>query len=128
MKAVRFKFEKKPSLTITSNFSKLVRINHPNNCADVDLIEIAERTSGLSLVEFNQIHFDLADIAGVTVEVKLEDRGSSLSRAFKYNKFRSSGPAIKFDSLSQSAIRCNLYILTAWGGMEGEGVVQTNIF
>ena len=62
---------------------------------------------------FNQIHFDLADISGVTVEVKLEDKGSSLSRAFKYNKFRSSGPAIKFDSLSQSAIRCNLYILTA---------------
>ena len=72
MKAVRFKFEKKPSLTITSNFSKLVRINHPNNCADVDIIEIAERTSELSLAEFNQIHFDLADItdAGVTVEAK----------------------------------------------------------
>ena len=70
MKLVKFKFEKKPSVTVTSNFSKLVRINHPNNCADVDIIEIAERTSELSLAEFNQIHFDLADIPGVTVEAE----------------------------------------------------------
>ena len=48
---------------------------------------------------------DLADMAGVTVEVKLQDRESSLSRAFKYNKFGSSGPAIKFDPLTQFAIR-----------------------
>ena len=110
VQTVRFKFEKKPSLKIRSNFSKLVRINHPNNCADVDIIEIAARTRGLSLAGFNQIHFNLDNIPGLTVEVKLQDRGTSLSRAFKYNKFRSSGPPIKFDSLSQSAIRFSLFI------------------
>ena len=103
--SVRFKFEKKPSLRIRSNFSKLVRINHPNNCADVDIIEIADRTSDLSLTGLNQIHFNLDPVPGLAVEVKLQDRWSSLSRAFKYNKFGSSGPAIKFDPLTQSAIR-----------------------
>ena len=72
MKLVKFKFEKKPSVTITSNFSKLVRINHPNNCADVDIIEIAERTDELSLAEFNQIQIevDLVEIPGMTVEAE----------------------------------------------------------
>ena len=69
---VKFKFEKKPSVTITSNFSKLVRINHPNNCADVDIIEIAERTDELSLAELNQIQIevDLVEIPGMTVEAE----------------------------------------------------------
>ena len=72
MKLVKFKFEKKPSVTVTSNFSKLVRINHPNNCADVDIIEIAERTDELSLAEFNQIQIevDLVEIPGMTVEAE----------------------------------------------------------
>ena len=72
MKLVKFKFEKKPSVTITSNFSKLVRINHPNNCADVDIIEIAERTDELSLAELNQIQIevDLVEIPGMTVEAE----------------------------------------------------------
>ena len=72
MKLVKFKFEKKPSVTVTSNFSKLVRINHPNNCADVDIIEIAERTDELSLAELNQIQIevDLVEIPGMTVEAE----------------------------------------------------------
>ena len=104
VKHVRLKFAKRRSRVENSNFSKLVRINHPNNCEDVDIIEIAEK-KGISLSGFNQIQFDFENIPGFAVEIKLQDRQSSLSRAFKYNKFSSSGPAIKFDTLSLPAVR-----------------------
>ena len=104
VKQIRLKFQRKKSFEKRSEFSKVVRINHPNNCADVDIMDIAER-EGISLTGFNQIQFDFEDVPLLTVEVKLQDRASSLSRAFKYNKFSTSGPAVKFQSLTNPKIR-----------------------
>ena len=105
--SVRFKFEKKPSLLIKSNFTKLVRINHPNNCADVDIKELAEKTSNLSLTEFNQIHFNMANTPGVTMEVKLQAEQSTRDPR--------SGPKLKRKSvLLPKNLFIGLFMHYAW--------------
>ena len=58
VKNVKLKFENSKSYRKKSKFSKVVRINHPNNCADVDIIDIAKE-DGISLTGFHQIQFDL---------------------------------------------------------------------
>ena len=80
---------------------KLIRPNHPTNCLTLDLIKIPD----LNLKYLSQIQFSFLNMPQYQVEVKMEDRLYSLSRAYKYNKFGNSGPKMDLMNLSENMFR-----------------------
>ena len=100
---IRLKYHNK-SILLDLKHVKLIRPNHPTNCLTLDLFKTYDGGfSGL-----HQIHFAFrknARYAKYQVEVQLEDRLFSISRAFKYNKFGNLGPIMELDNLSRSLYR-----------------------
>ena len=66
---------------------KVVRPNHPNNCMKLNLNEITkENINGLK-----QISVNFHKKGQYEVELRIEDRQESVTRAFKYNQFGNFG-------------------------------------
>ena len=80
---------------------KLLRPNHPTNCLTLDLFD----TYTHSLRGLYQIQFHFKASSKYQIEVQLEDRLYSLSRAFKFNKFGKLGPRMELDNLNKSSYR-----------------------
>ena len=91
------------AIDIKRKHVKLIRLNHPNNCLSLDLLEIPY----LNLKGVNQIVFRFRRNAKYKLEVQMEDRLFSLSRPFKYNKFEMKmiGPRMELNNLSKDTYR-----------------------
>ena len=77
--------------------AKLLQLNHPNNCYDIDIYRLTKNLTG-----FNQIQINLRKDLRYKVEIILEDRKQSLSRSYKYNKFGNIGPRIIIGNLTKN--------------------------
>ena len=135
VKSVRLYFHNKSRVNIGRNHVKLIRLNHPNNCLTLDLLEIPY----LNLKGVNQIVFLFRRNAKYKLEVQMEDRLFSLSRSFKYNKFEIIGPRMDLNNLSTDMYRyfsvqfdqkrfsedepvktCKEYVKTTYNGCDEE--------
>ena len=74
--------------------AKLLQINHPNNCHEIDITQLEKNLTGL-----NQIHFVFNPIQKTQVEILLEDRKGRLSRNYQLNRFGSFGSRITIENL-----------------------------
>ena len=77
--------------------AKLLQLNHPNNCYDIDIYRLKKNLTG-----FNQIQINFKKDPRYKVEIILEDRKQSLSRSYKYNKFGNIGPRILIENLTKN--------------------------
>ena len=97
---IKLKFQNE-SMNLTLSHLELIRPNHPTNCLTLDLL----KTYTHSLRGLYQIQFHFKSSSKYQIEVQIEDRLNSLSRAFKYNKFGRSGPRMELDNLNKSSYR-----------------------
>ena len=75
-------------------------LNHPNNCLTMDITAWIEDLRGIK-----QIQFNFQTLSGYQIEVKIEDIKYTLSRAFRNNKFASTGSRLLLESLKKKTIR-----------------------
>ena len=101
VKSIRLYFHNNTRINIKGRHVKLMRLNHPNNCLTLDLLEIPY----LNLKGIKQILFRFRRNAKYKLEVQMEDRHFSLSRPFKYNKFEIIGPKMELNNLSKDTYR-----------------------
>ena len=93
VKNIRLGFHKRKGVYLNITDVKLIRPNHPANCLTLDLVKIPS----LSLKGLTKIEFSFENHPKYKLEVRIEDRFHSLSRAYKYNKFGYSGPKMDLD-------------------------------
>ena len=74
--------------------AKLLQINHPNNCHEIDITKLEKNLTGL-----NQINFVFNPTQKTQVEILLEDRKGRLSRNYQLNRFESFGSRITIENL-----------------------------
>ena len=91
-------YQTKPVTILDKKYIKIYRPNHPTNCLHLDLVKIKT----LELKGLRQIKFDFKNLSEFQVEIQLEDRQQSLSRAFKYNKFKNSGSRMNLKNLTKN--------------------------
>ena len=101
LKPIKLKFRNRSSIEIDRKHVKLIRMNHPTNCLTLDLVEIPN----LNFKGINQIHFRFRRNANYKVEIQMEDRLYSLSRAFSFNKYKIVGPRMELKNLSKDMYR-----------------------
>ena len=77
--------------------AKLLQLNHPNNCHDIDILRLTKNLTG-----FHQIQINLRKDPRYKIEIIMEDKKQSLSRTYKYNKFGNSGPRIFLNNLTKN--------------------------
>ena len=80
---------------------KLMNPNHPTNCLTLDLVKIPNQ----SLKGLSRIGFCFNMSTKYQIEVRLEDRQFSLSRAFRYNKFGNLGPKMILTNSTRSSFK-----------------------
>ena len=101
IRKIYLNFHKKAGFNLNMTHVKLVRPSHPTNCLTLDLTQIRD----LDLTDISQIKFSFKNIPKYQVEVKMEDRLYSVSRAYKYNKFRNLGSRMDLPKSSKNMIR-----------------------
>ena len=101
LQRIRLKFPKRKGLNLNIENVRLTQTNHPTNCLTLDLVQIPT----LNLKDLSQIQFSFRKKPKYQIEIQLEDRLQSLTRSFKYNKFRNSGPKMDLQNLSKNTFR-----------------------
>ena len=97
---INIKFSDRVSQKIyykSKKYAKLERPNHPNNCLTIDLLKVVK-----NLTSIKQIQFNFHKSSKYQVELWMEDKKRSVSRAMKRNKFGISGPRLMIKNSSQS--------------------------
>ena len=103
MDYINIKFDNKDSVKVDFKNAKLVRLNHPNNCLTMDIKSLIDDLRGMK-----QIQFNFHKSSEYEVEVKIEDSKYSLSRAFRNNKFASTGSRLILEASEKGIIRYEL--------------------
>ena len=101
LRRIWLKFHERKGLNLPIENIELIRSNHPTNCLTLDLVQIPN----LILKDLSQIQFSFRKKPKYKIEIQLEDRLQSLTRSFKYNKFRNSGPKMDLQNLSKNTFR-----------------------
>ena len=77
--------------------ARLIQLNHPNNCHDIDVFRLTKNFTG-----FHQIQINFRKDPRYKIEIIMEDKKQSLSRTYKYNKFGNFGPRVFLDNLTKN--------------------------
>ena len=94
------RFNNKASKRVDFKNAKLVRLNHPNNCLTLDIKSLIDDLRGMK-----QIQFNFHKSSEYEFEVMIEDSKYTLSRAFRNNKFASTGSRLILESSERGIIR-----------------------
>ena len=97
-----------------ARFSKLSRINYPNNCVDIDITTMKVKNKKVSLIGISQIEFEFREFKNYSIEIKVEDKKKSLSRDFQFNKFNMHGPVPSLEKLSPPSTRLVIHTLLSY--------------
>ena len=98
---ITLKFTKKHKHYLWKDFvlAKLLQINHPNNCHEIDIAKLEKNLTGL-----NGIKFTFKPNQKTQVEIMLEDKKGRLSRNYKMNQFENFGSRIFIENLMKTKI------------------------
>ena len=93
LKSIKIRNKKGTFFEIPLQYVKQKRVNFPNNCQTLDLLEVAE----INGTFIKQIWIEFEDIRNKTVEIIFKGRNLDCGRDIKDHSFHSTGQTVKVD-------------------------------